>query len=150
MGATQTAAERVAWTDKFTTPSLSTLLDDLDDVHRAAVEELRRRLRRVKGVRERLCWMGIPWRWSLAYRLTGHRDAIVYAILDPSGPWASLPMDAGEVCAMDLGRLSRIQRDAILDGTKVGDRLWARFSLTGEREVDDLMEFIDRKLSSAS
>ncbi len=147
MGATQTATRRVAWTDKFSTPTLPTLLGDLDGAHRSAVEELRKRLRKIRGVRERLCWMGIPWRWSLAYRMPGRDDAIVYAILDPGGPWASLPMDADEVCAMDVDDLSRAQRDAILEGTKVGDRLWARFCLTSEREVEDLMEMIERKLS---
>ncbi len=147
MGATQTARGRVAWTDKFSTPTLPTLLGDLEENHRAAVETLRKRLRQIKGVRERLCWMGIPWRWSLAFRVSGRDEAIVYAILDPGGPWASLPMNADEVCAMDVDDLSRVQRDAILEGTKVGDRLWARFCLTSEREVEDLMEMVERKLA---
>lgn len=134
---------RQAWTDKFTTPPIEALLNDLSEEIRPRIDELRAQIRSVKGVREQLSWMGIPWRWTLVYKLRGQRGhALAYIIMDPSGPRASVPLTADQVCALELSTLTKAQGDALLDGTKVGSQLWASFEIGENSIAEEIMRIL--------
>lgn len=148
MGALPTIEPRPCWTDKFSTPTIDRLMQEMDASVRGAVGVVRTELSSLRGVREHLCWMGIPWRWSLAYRTRGKgSQAIAYVICDPVRPWASIPMTAEQVCGLPWEHLSRAQRDAILDGTKVGPQVWASFVIGSESDAAEVTGLVARKLA---
>ena len=140
---TPSLVRRRAWTDKFTVPPIESLLDEFSDELRPRIDELRAQIRTVKGVREQLSWRGIPWRWTLVYKLRGQPGhALAYLIVDPSAPRVSVPLTADQVCALELNTLSKAQGDALLDGTKVGSQLWASFEIGENSNAEDIMRML--------
>ncbi len=135
---------RRAWTDKFTVPPIESLLEEFSEELRPRIDELRAEIRSVKGVREQLSWMGIPWRWTLVYKLRGQRGhALAYLIMDPTTPRVCVPLTGEQVCALELSSLSKAQEDALLDGTKVGTQLWASFEVGQDCAPEEIMRFLE-------
>ncbi len=141
--------QRRSWTDKFTIPPIEALLEEFPEEIRPRIDELREQVRSVKGAREQLSWMGIPWRWTLVYKMRGQGGhALAYLILDPAAPRLSIPLTADQVCALELSTLTKAQEDALLDGTKVGTQLWASFAVDEETTADDVARMLDAAQTS--
>ncbi|MGP1272908.1 MAG: hypothetical protein ACTS22_06205 [Phycisphaerales bacterium] len=135
--------ERTAWLDRFSKPTAEALLrgypQESADLLADLVSELTSRTGRAPTVQ----WMGIPWRWSIAFRRSSDAE-----------PWAFLvPMDEAPVLAMPLaadvldgpaGRaLPKSLRDPIARAPMVGQVRWAEWPLLSHHAATELLSFID-------
>jgi len=154
MAVSDLTAARPQWMDKFNVPAIEGLMGAVSPDHAFATRKMRDSIRARRGVREKLSWMGIPWRWTLVYRARGSRAGVVlplaFLILDPGAPRLCVPLTSAQVCELEVARLSRAQQDAILGGTKVGPQLWAMFQIGRDLDPGDVGEFLDLKTQDSS
>ena len=75
---------RSPWEDRFTSPTVDSLMDALEPEVVELAGMLREALGTEHGLQERLEWCGVPWKWSLTYRAERAAGADVLAYLVPN------------------------------------------------------------------
>jgi hypothetical protein len=139
------------WLDRFTQPSLEALLGNLPEEVRPQVEALRGRMRALPGVREQVEWLGLPWRWAIAYTGVGHpvSRAVAYLIPDPESVRISIPLEQ-EVLALIAGpKASRTLRDSIVQASRVGQIVWPEWTMGSVVLAEELAAVAEAKLASS-
>lgn len=140
MSSTATLGTQAIWRNKFQTPRVEHLVADLPEGVVPIFEELRGELGGLKHVRESLGWLGIPWRWTLAFTVRGrHREPVGYMVPDPDRPLLCMPLCAEQVCSIAVSEMTRTQRDGLLEGYKVGERVWGHWVLAPDTPVEELL-----------
>lgn len=129
-----------AWTDKFTTPHRESLLAGFDANARALLDLAIEALGSESD--EAIVWLGVPWRWSLRYTKPKSKGREVYLVPDPQAPRLAAPLDAGTLAAIDLKGQHRGLRDGLAAATRVGDRVWAEWPMTGRQHTTEVVEFL--------
>lgn len=70
MSTTSTASHRQAWQDRWSKPTLSSLLDALKPHHRRCFTALMEKVESFDHVQRDIVWYGPGWKWTLQYSLT--------------------------------------------------------------------------------
>lgn len=132
--------QRSAWMDKFATPSRKALLEPL-----AGVPLVDQAVTAMQPATESIMWLGVPWRWTLAYRHpTAASERVVYLVPDPESPRLAVALEPDILATIDLKAKHRFLRDGLAGGTRVGDRVWTEWPLTSKAQVADLTGFLLR------
>ncbi len=140
----------IAWSNKFDKPEAGSLLDPLGETQTPLAEMVREKFSAIKGIREDLGWLGLPWRWTFAYRPRRKgSEPFLYFVPDPERPRVCIRLDADVVCSIELEKLSRTARDALAGATRVGTRVWAEIELTSKTQADDAIDLAERAASLA-
>jgi hypothetical protein len=138
--------ERIAWEDRFTAPTVDELLAGFGKQQLQLIEHAREGLLGFEGVTERVTWLGIPWRWTLAYGVDGSGDRPwAYLVPQPGKPLLALPMNADMVKALPMRRLPKFIRDVIAFSPRVAGVHWLQWELTGRGMVDEVLSLARRK-----
>ncbi len=102
-----------SWADEFTKPTLADLLGGLDPAERAAFKDARSGLRDAFGSRDRIRWLGLPWRWTVCSTLPGlEQPALAYLIPEPGAARGCIPVSTeAEIEVENLTRPVRQRLD---------------------------------------
>ena len=132
-----------AWEERFETPRLEALLGVFSKAQAGLIEQARASILGMDGATESIAWLGIPWRWTLAYSVEGASDRpIVYLVPQPGKPLLALPMSGEVVISLPMRRLPKYIRDVIAYSPKVAGVHWMQWELTGRPQVDELMGLV--------
>lgn len=132
-----------AWEERFETPRLEALLAGVAKSHAALIEQARAAILALEGCGEVITWLGIPWRWSLAYHLPGVSErAIAYLVPQPGKPLLAVPMNGEAVMSLPLKKLPKYIRDVIMFSPKVAGVHWMQWELTARSQVDELVGLV--------
>jgi hypothetical protein len=138
--------ERLAWEDRFSAPAVDDLLAEFGKQQLQLIEHARDGLLGFGGVTEKVSWLGIPWRWTLAYGVEGSGDRPwAYLVPQPGKPLLAIPMTSDMVKALPLRRLPKFIRDVIAFSPRVAGVHWMQWELTGRGMVDELLDLARRK-----
>lgn len=81
-----------AWGDEFTRPDLERLIAGVEEKDRAAFRGVLEALLQRKGCRERIEWLGLPWRWTISvFRSQTEHPALAYLVPRPVGALVCIP-----------------------------------------------------------
>lgn len=105
-------------------------------------EAIRSVFRARQDVTETLEWMGIPWRWTFAFRRTSDR-ASSYLVPLPTGPRWVLTVPVEALDRLTLKQLARPVREAIQGATRVGDQLWLQWDVQTKGQVPEIVALVD-------
>lgn len=141
---------RPPWEDRFSTPTAAELLGGFNRQQAQLIEYARGRLLESEGVREELMWTGIPWRWTFVYRAGSEERARAYIVPQPARPQIAAPMPAEMVAAMDLRKLPRFVRDALVHSPQVGAARWPQWEVTNRPQVDELVGLVRTAWASSA
>lgn len=141
---------RNPWEDRFQTPGLDDLLGALAKPQLQLIDQAREGLLALEGVTESIAWLGIPWRWTLAFNLEGTaaEKPWIYLVPQPAKPLLALPMSSEMVQALPMRRLPKFIRDVIVLSPKVAGVHWMQWELSGRGQVDELVGLARRKHSA--
>ncbi len=144
------ADPRTLWCNKFERPDPEALIGPLGETEAPLAEMVREKFGAIKGVREDLGWLGLPWRWTFAYRPRRKgSEPFLYLVPDPDRPRVCIRLDADVVCSIEVEKLSRTARDALACATRVGARVWTEIELTSKAQADDAIDLAERAAALA-
>lgn len=131
---------RNAWEDRFQTPRVEDLLGVFTKAQLQLIEQARESILSLGGVSETISWLGIPWRWTLAFEVDGASERPwVYIIPQPGKPILALPMRGELVRSLSNKRLPKFVRDVMVMSPKVAGVHWMQWELTGRGQVEELV-----------
>ena len=137
---------RLAWEDRFSRPTLTELKGHYNKQLAGLYESARAKLLEFDGAEEELVWMGLPWRWTLRYRLEGAPpEAWAYVVPDPLGVEVTIPLTTEMIDAMPTKRLKKHVRDGITFGKRVGEVTWASWQPATKGPLDEVLDVAKRK-----
>lgn len=137
---------RIAWEDRFQTPKLDELIAELAKHQNQLVEQAREAILALEGVTESISWLGIPWRWTLAYGIEGVNDKPwAYIVPQPGKAVLALPMNSEAVAALPMRKLPKFVRDVVILSPKVAGVHWMQWELTSRAQVEELASLAKRK-----
>jgi hypothetical protein len=137
---------RIPWEDRFQRPDLDQLASGLFRQQAQLVLHARDAMLSMESVGDSIVWLGIPWRWALAFAIDGDTQRPwAYIIPQPGKPVLALPLTSEMVAALDVRKLSRIVRDGILNASRVGDGYWPQWALTSRPQLDEILQIVRRK-----
>lgn len=137
---------RIAWEDRFHTPTLDELLEGYTKQHSQLIDQARQGVLALDSVTEVIAWHGIPWRWTLAYGIEGSQERPwAYIIPQPAKPLLALPLSGEFVETLPMRKLPKFVRDSIPLAPRVAGVHWVQWELTGKSQVDDLIALTRRK-----
>ncbi len=139
-------SKRNAWEDRFKTPSTQALCDGMEPQFSGLFDAAREKLRGCSGMAEGLSWEGLPWRWTLTYRLpTDNGRAWAYLVPDPIKPQIALPIPIAMVAALPMHRFKRHVKDGVLLGRMVDGVYWATWEITSKPQLAEILELVQHK-----
>ncbi len=101
-----------SWADEFTKPTLADLLGGLEPAERSAFGAARSSLKDTRGSRDRIEWLGLPWRWTVCVTRPGiDHPALAYLIAEPGRARVCIPVSTG--AAIDAENLTRPVRQRL-------------------------------------
>lgn len=138
------------WLDRFNQPSLEALLGNLREDVLPQVEAFRERMRALHGVREQVEWLGLPWRWAIAYTAVGHpvSRAVAYLVPDPESMRISIPLEQDVLALIAGPKASRTLRDSIVQASRVGQIVWPEWTMGSVILAEELAGVAEAKLVS--
>ncbi len=171
-----TSASRVSWADRWTKPSLESLIESLKAHHRRQFVHLMEKLDAVPGMDKTILWYGPSWKWTIAYNLkpvngngNGHgattgrngkrgkavqtaaqpaQPSDVFCFLVPSveNPSVCIPLAEHHAEVIASGTLSRYLREGINTAKCAVATRWATWTPATESESTQLTELLKKKL----
>lgn len=134
----QAAKTRIAWQDRFHTPTAQRLLADIQRGFTSPIEHIRAKLLAGEAIHESVIWSGV-WNWTLAYTHNGDSGpAWAYIVPDPAHPRLCLPFPDGLLGELPVKKISKTVRDALVHATSVDGVRWPTWELTSKALGDDL------------
>ena len=131
-----------AWENRFSTPDARALAAAIIEPCRAAFDAVLARLDSLEGASREVRWLGVPWRWTLAYRCDG--EDVAFLVPDPQRPLLALPLAVAWLDGTDVKRLSRPVREGLARARVVGPTAWAEWELTSVTLATDLGRLLAR------
>ncbi len=140
------ARTRTPWEDRFRTPTYE-LLRDLSNKQVAGVfDAARTRLLAIPDVRCTLCWLGIPWRWSLEFRSPlDPARAWAVLVMQPNKPEIAVPLPASVLAKIPLSKLPRPIRDGLKASISIAGVFWPSWECEGKTQVDEVLQVLEMK-----
>jgi hypothetical protein len=137
---------RIPWEDRFQTPRTEDLLSEFAKHQAHLIHQAREALNSMDGVTESIAWLGIPWRWTLAFGLDGVKDKPwAYLVPQPGKPILALPMTGEAVASLPMRKLPKFIRDVVTLSPKVGGVHWMQWELTSKTQLDELITLARKK-----
>lgn len=137
---------RPAWEDRFHKPTFDELCKGLTKQTIELIAAARDRLRQVPGVTEELSWEGLPWRWTLLYRMPGGNGrAWAYLVPDPAKPLIALPLTRDMLSSIPLHRVKKHVKDGVSQARLVNGVHWATWEITGKTQLAEVMQLVEQK-----
>jgi hypothetical protein len=141
---------RLAWVDRFRTPTASELLAPFNKQVTGMIEHAREGFRAVEGVKEDLSWHGV-WNWTFVYRLPGEGEpAWAYLVPDPMKPRIAVPVEDELIPELPLRKMSKFIRDGLTHAPVVDGVRWATWDLHNRTQGDDIVSLAGMKLKLAN
>jgi hypothetical protein len=141
---------RVAWMDRYRTPTVEDLMAGFNKQIAGAVEHARERLLAIETMKEELSWQGV-WRWTLVYRLPSEgSQAWAYLVMDPTKPRLSVPVPDELIPELPVKKLSKFVRDGLAHAPSVDGLRWPHWELQGKTQADEILSLADFKMTSLS
>lgn len=138
--------QRNAWEDRFKTPATQDLCEGINRQFSGLFDAARDRLRGFPGISEGLSWEGLPWRWTLTYRLpTDNGRAWAYLVPDPNKPQIALPLPIAMVSALPMHRFKKHVKDGVLQGRMVDGVYWATWDIASKQQLSEILELVQHK-----
>ncbi|MDX2148296.1 MAG: hypothetical protein SFZ23_12315 [Planctomycetota bacterium] len=136
MGASAFKA-RGAWEDRFRRP----LIDELRSGYPKSLATVFAMLRRTlaggaPGMVETLEWRGVPWRWALDYRRDDH--VLAYLVPHTTQPIVCLPLSVTVLNHLEIKRISKSVREAIVIAPSIGRERWAQFEVASKSAWEEV------------
>ena len=115
------------WRDRFRTPSVCELERASSRSAAAIMRAVRDAVLSDTGSTESVRWLGIPWRWTLAFTRCGTAEPWLFLIANPDAPRlaAALPAELAECLAHACAVKS--VREGAATARVVGDTAWAEW-----------------------
>ncbi len=138
--------QRNAWEDRFRTPTAQALCDGMNRQFASLFDTAREKLRGFSGMVEQLSWEGLPWRWTMTYRLPPDNGrAWAYLVPDPNKPQIALPIPVQMVSALPMHRYKKHVKDGVLLGRMVDGVYWASWDITSKPQLTEVLELVQHK-----
>lgn len=137
--------DRIAWEDRFRTPTLEQLRAPLNKQLQGAFDAARERLLDLEGLSEGILWRGIPWRWTVAFSTAEERDCWAYLVAQPARPYLVLPVSIEVLSKLPVRRLSKFVREGILHAACVAGVYWPQWDIQTKGQVEDVMAVVAMK-----
>ncbi|MFG0259434.1 MAG: hypothetical protein ACF8LK_03695 [Phycisphaerales bacterium JB041] len=133
---------RSPWEDRFTSPSVETLVAALEPETAGVTAMFRDALGTEHGLPERLEWCGVPWKWSLTYRADRSADAevLAYLVPNPEAPTVVFRLTHEQFNGLPLRKLSRHVREGLAPTRLVAGICWPEWRYQSEAQAQDLLE----------
>lgn len=142
----KTLTRRNAWEDRFRTPTIDDLCEGLQKQFSGLFETAREKLRGYPGLVEGLSWQGLPWRWTLIYRLPqDNGKAWAYLVPDPAKPLIALTVPAPMVGLLPMHRYKKHVKDGVLQSRMVDGVYWATWEITSKAQLGEILELVHHK-----
>lgn len=146
MGSALKVAERTAWEDRFSEPSLEALTAHYGKQFSSLFDVARERLLDFESAGERVSWQGLPWRWCLVYGVEGdNTPAFAYLVPDPEGVVLCVPLNQPIIESMPMKRLKKHIRDGVYLAKHVETTVWATWQVTARTQLDEVLDVAKRK-----
>ncbi len=130
---------RSAWSDRFTVPTVASVVAAIPSPLRVVVEYARAQLH-ARDLVEEFIWQGV-WRWSFVYT---HPDqphaATAFIIPDPQSPRICIPLRAGSIFRLVARPLAGYIRDPIAAAQTIDGTRWPSWRIETVEQVDDLAQ----------
>ncbi|MCC6427906.1 MAG: hypothetical protein IT435_13935 [Phycisphaerales bacterium] len=137
---------RTVWEDRFRTPTFDHLRELSNKQIAGVVDAARGKLLAIPDIKESIAWLGLPWRWSLEYRLPLDPDrAWAVLVMQPNKPAIAIPLPAGVLSRMTLSKLPRAIRDGLRATPSVAGIYWPCWECPGKTQVDEVMQVVEIK-----
>lgn len=134
--------ERLAWDDRFRSPTVDQLRAPMIKQLVGAFDSARERLTDL-GLSEEVIWKGIPWRWTVAFtRSDDDERGSVYLVPQPARPYLVLAMPMDVLTKLPVRRLSKFVRDAILHAPCVAGIYWPQWDIQTKGQVEEVMAVV--------
>lgn len=138
---------RSPWSDRFRTPTEGELVGAVSEHLRPAVECIRGELMGLDGTSVSVEWVGIPWRWSLVFRVREIERVLAYVIPCPERPVFVMPLTNGDLAVILVKRTPKYICDGILRAAEVGGVRWAQWDIAASNQVRELAQLAERRLA---
>jgi hypothetical protein len=146
MGFSLQPGRQLAWENRFQEPSPEDLGSHYNKQVRNLIESARERLSGFEGVEEVVSWEGLPWRWTMKFRLPNDPTrAWAYLVPHPEGPQLAVPLTGEMIESLPLRRMKKHVRDGVAFGTRVDNVLWATWDIQTKSHLDDVLDVAKRK-----
>lgn len=137
--------DRLAWEDRFRTPTLEQLRAPLNKQLQGAFDAARDRLLEFEGLSESILWRGIPWRWTVAFTSQDDREGWAYLVPQPARPYLVLPVAIETLSKLPVRRLSKFVREGILHAACVAGVYWPQWDIQTKGQVEDVFTVVAMK-----
>lgn len=133
---------RSPWEDRFTSPTVDSLMGALEPEIVELAGMLREALGTEHGLQERLEWCGVPWKWSLTYRAerAAGADVLAYLVPNPEAPTVVFRLTHEQFNALPLRKLSRHVREGLAPTRLVAGICWPEWRFQSSTQAQDLIE----------
>ncbi|MHC5002159.1 MAG: hypothetical protein ACYTJ0_03470 [Planctomycetota bacterium] len=138
--------DRVAWVDRFATPTIKTLRKPLPAEARPLFDRIHKALSGLEGIRESFAWYGEGWNWTIEFRTKRSSEPLAVLIPSPTDLQLAIPLDPDFTRSLPLKRMKRAIRDGLELAQEPFDTRWGVWSLQAPGMVADLEDLVTRKL----
>lgn len=137
---------RIAWQDRFSTPTAAQLRESLPSEARTVFNRVHKSLAQRHGLQEQVAWYGVCWCWSIEYRASANGAPVAVLIPSPEDLQLAMPVEQEFINLLPYRRLKRGIRDGLELARDPFDTRWAVWSLLPSTILDDLENLIDRRM----
>jgi len=138
--------QRIAWVDRFKTPSVEQLRNDLPKQAAQFFDAMREGLRTFEGVSESFAWQGENWNWTLQYHINDREEPIAVLVPSPTDLQLAMPLDRQFIDTLPWTRLKRSVREGLELAREPYETRWAVWTLQFPNLIDDLLNIVSRRL----
>lgn len=135
------------WRDQFVVPHPDHLVEAIPADRLEPFRKLLAALEPLDGLAQEVRWMGIPWRWTLAFREPDEGD-LAFLVPDPERPRFAMPIPVGWIDGVDPRTLARPVREGLARARVVGQVAWAEWDLDAATLASDLALLVSERLGS--
>lgn len=131
------------WRDRFRTPTVADLVNACPYPDGLILVAVRDRALRERFGQETVVWLGIPWRWTLAYwRGAAAEDPWLYIIPNPDQPRVAAPLSLAKVDAIVAEPAWKAVREGVAAARIIGHTAWAEWDVTTPEQAHMIVEAI--------
>ena len=131
-----------AWTCQFEKPTTKSLIDQLEPEEKRLFMDLRRSIVKALGVKPKLEWLGISWRWCEVFSPDGGLLMGVHLIPDPQNPRVALTLSAAFFENMPPSQLPKCLTAGLSNATAIGHQAWSEWAIDSPDMVEAVVELV--------
>lgn len=152
------AAQRLAWNDRWTQPTLEQLLSPLKMHHRRTLQYVMDGLAELEGVNQSILWYGDAWKWTIHYPLptpalargakappVTEESSLCYLVPRVEGPMVCVPLSDAVLSQIPISRLNKFVRDGIKLAKWAVAIHWATWTPATQAEALQIIDLLKRR-----